>query len=49
MFVQERVFITEISKYLNSLILDGWKVVSYTIKDDTRTLDVVHVIVEVSK
>ena len=39
----------KVANYLNELIEQGWKIVSYTIKDDSKTLDVVYVIVEVKK
>lgn len=49
LFVQTRTYVDKVANYLNELIEQGWKIVSYTIKDDTKTLDVVHVIVEVKK
>lgn len=49
MFVQGTVRIQDIAEYLNSVVQDGWKIVSYMIHDDTKTLDVVHVVVEVKK
>ena len=49
MFVQTRTYIDKVADYLNELVQQGLKVVSYTIKDDSKTLDVVHVIVEVKK
>ena len=49
LFVQTRTYVDKVSNYLNELVEQGWKIVSYTIKDDSKTLDVVHVIVEVKK
>lgn len=49
MFVQKKLYIHEVADYLNELVQQGLKVVSYTIKDDSKTLDVVHVVVEVKK
>lgn len=49
MFVQNKMYINEVADYLNSLVQEGWKIVAYTIKDDSKTLDVVHVVVEVKK
>lgn len=49
LFVQTRTYIDKVADYLNELVEQGWKIVSYTIKDDSKTLDVVHVIVEVKK
>ena len=49
MFVQKKLYINEVANYLNELVQQGLKVVSYTIKDDSKTLDVVHVVVEVKK
>lgn len=49
MFVQTRTYVDKVADYLNELIEQGLKVVSYTIKDDSKTLDVVHVVVEVKK
>ena len=49
LFVQTRIYVDKVANYLNELIEQGWKIVSYTIKDDSKTLDVVHVIVEVKK
>lgn len=49
LFVQTRTYVDKVANYLNELIEQGWKIVNYTIKDDTKTLDVVHVIVEVKK
>lgn len=47
--MQKKLYIYEVADYLNELIEQGLKVVSYTIKDDSKTLDVVHVVVEVKK
>ena len=49
LFVQTRIYVDKVANYLNELVEQGWKIVSYTIKDDSKTLDVVHVIVEVKK
>lgn len=49
MYIQGRVRVENIADYLNSVVVDGWKIVNYTIHDDTKTLDLVHVIVEVKK
>lgn len=49
LFVQTRTYVDKVADYLNELVEQGWKIVSYTIKDDSKTLDVVHVIVEVKK
>lgn len=49
LFVQKKLYIHEVANYLNELVQQGLKVVSYTIKDDSKTLDVVHVVVEVKK
>ena len=49
LFVQTRTYVDKVANYLNELIEQGWKIVGYTIKDDSKTLDVVHVIVEVKK
>ncbi len=49
MFVQTRTYVDKVANYLNELVEQGWKIVGYTIKDDSKTLDVVHVIVEVKK
>ena len=49
LFVQTRIYVDKVANYLNELIEQGWKIVSYTIKDDSKTLDIVHVIVEVKK
>lgn len=49
LFVQKKLYIHEVANYLNELVQQGWKIVSYTIKDDSKTLDVVHVVVEVKK
>ena len=49
LFVQTRIYVDKVANYLNELIEQGWKIVNYTIKDDSKTLDVVHVIVEVKK
>ena len=49
LFVQTRTYVDKVANYLNELVEQGWKIVSYTIKDDSKTLDVVHVIVEVKK
>ena len=49
MFVQTRIYVDKVANYLNELIEQGWKIVNYTIKDDSKTLDVVYVIVEVKK
>lgn len=49
LFVQKKLYIHEVANYLNELVQQGLKVVGYTIKDDSKTLDVVHVIVEVKK
>ena len=49
LFVQTRTYIDKVADYLNELVEQGWKIVSYTIKDDSKTLDVVHVMVEVKK
>lgn len=49
LFVQTRTYVDKVANYLNELIEQGWKIVSYTIKDDSKTLDVVYVIVEVKK
>ena len=49
LFVQTRTYVDKVANYLNELIEQGWKIVSYTIKDDSKTLDVVHVVVEVKK
>lgn len=47
--MQKKLYINEVADYLNELVEQGWKIVSYTIKDDSKTLDVVHVVVEVKK
>lgn len=47
--MQKKLYIHEVADYLNELVQQGLKVVSYTIKDDSKTLDVVHVVVEVKK
>jgi hypothetical protein len=49
LFVQTRIYVDKVANYLNELIEQGWKIVNYTIKDDSKTLDVVYVIVEVKK
>lgn len=49
MFVQKTLNVRFVADYLNDLVSDGWKIVNYTLKDDSRTLGVVHVIVEVEK
>lgn len=49
LFVQTRTYVDKVADYLNELVQQGLKVVSYTIKDDSKTLDVVHVVVEVKK
>jgi hypothetical protein len=49
LFVQTRTYVDKVANYLNELIEQGWKIVNYTIKDDSKTLDVVYVIVEVKK
>lgn len=49
LFVQTRTYVDKVANYLNELVEQGWKIVNYTIKDDSKTLDVVHVIVEVKK
>lgn len=47
--MQKKLYINEVADYLNELVQQGLKVVGYTIKDDSKTLDVVHVFVEVKK
>lgn len=49
LFVQTRTYVDKVANYLNELVEQGWKIVNYTIKDDSKTLDVVYVIVEVKK
>ena len=49
LFVQTRIYVDKVANYLNELIEQGWIIVNYTIKDDSKTLDVVYVIVEVKK
>lgn len=49
LFVQTRTYVDKIANYLNELVEQGWNIVNYTIKDDSKTLDVVYVIVEVKK